>query len=109
MSSDSGPMVAAALQILSALAADPEQRETVVSAWAWDLRQRARRLEKAGAVAASSQAKVIARVVGAVALGELTAEDLARAASAIDAGADETRLALDVLASAMLVRREATS
>ena len=51
---------------------------------------------------------MIARVVGAAALGELSVEELARAAEAVDAGADETRIAADVLASAMLVGRRAT-
>lgn len=105
MNGDSRPMVAAALQILAAMAADPEQREGVVSPWAWELRQRARQLEKAGALAAAAQAKTIARVVSAVALGELSADELARAAAEIDADVHETRIALDVLASAMLAGR----
>lgn len=108
MSSDSRPMVAAALQILAALAANAEQRETVVAPWAWELRQRARHLEKGGRSLASAQAKVVARMVSAVALGEFSAEELARAATEVDAGADETRIAVDVLASAMLVPRRAT-
>ena len=108
MSSDSRPMVAAALQILAALAASAEQRETVVGPWAWQLWQRARQLEKGGSCIAGAQAKVIGRMVSAVALGELSAEELARAAAEVDAGAEETRIAADVLASAMLVPRRAT-
>jgi hypothetical protein len=102
MGSDSRPMVAAALQILASLAASAEQRETVVGPWAWQLWQRARQLERGGSCVAGAQAKVIARMVSAVALGELSAEELARAA------AEETRIAADVLASAMLVPRRAT-
>lgn len=102
-------MVAAALQILAVLAADPDQRATVVSPWAWDLHRRARLLEKAGALAAAAQARVIARVVSAVALGEISPEELSLAASEVDADVQETQLALDVLASAMVVGRQASS
>ena len=74
--SDSSDMVAAALYILAKLADDAEKRHRVVAPWAWDLRLRARQLEKAGRAAAAAQARVIARMVGAVALGQLSGAEL---------------------------------
>ena len=105
--SDSPPMVAAALEILASLAGDPESRREIVGPWAWDLRRRARDLARTEQVGASEQAKVIARVVEAVALGELGPVDLAAGAAAIGASAEETRLARTVLASAMVRPRAA--
>lgn len=99
--SDSRAMVAAALHILAMMADDPDQRHRVLGPWAWDLRQRARELEGAGQTGAASQAKVVARMVSAVALGQLSAEALSEAAANVDANADDFRDALGVLHSAM--------
>ena len=85
-------MVAAALEILGGLADIPSARETILAPWAWDLRQQARRLEKAGARGAAAEAKAIARVVSATALGELSCEDLTAASRALQVD-EQARLA----------------
>jgi hypothetical protein len=99
--SESHLMVAAALHILARMAADEEERDLVVAPWAWNLRRRARELESEGKAGAAAQAKVIARVVSAVALGEVTAAQLAAAAASLDVNGDELRDAVDVLEQAM--------
>jgi hypothetical protein len=99
--SDSGPMVAAALHILARMADDADARHHVVGPWAWDLRQRARQLALEGRSAAATQAKVIARVVSAVALGQIASAELARAAANVEVDDDDLRTAIDVLELAM--------
>jgi hypothetical protein len=99
--SDSGPMVAAALHILAGMADDAGARHHVVGPWAWDLRQRARQLAGEGRSAAATQAKIIARVVGAVALGQIASAELARAAASVEVDDHDFRHALAVLELAM--------
>lgn len=99
--SDSSDMVAAALSILAKLADDAEKRHRVVAPWAWDLRLRARQLEKAGRAAAAAQARVIARMVGAVALGQISGAELRAAAADVEVNIDDFRDAVGLLESAM--------
>lgn len=99
--SDASPMVAAALHVLSVFAADPVRRNDVVAPWGWSLRQRARQLEAEGLRIAAAQARVIARVVDAVALGEISSEELARQAAAMDVDADARAKAIGTLVHAM--------
>lgn len=99
--SDSSDMVAAALTILAKLADDAEKRHRVVAPWAWDLRLRARQLEKAGRTTAAAQARVIARMVGAVALGQLSSAELSAAAANVEVNIDDFRDAIGLLESAM--------
>ena len=99
--SDSVPMVASALQILATIAASPDDRHRVLTPWTWDLRQRARHLDRTSQAAAAEQARVIARLVGAVALGEIGAEELQHAARELEVEAAELRRALDTLEAAM--------
>lgn len=99
--SDSLPMVAAALYILGSVAEHPEKRHEIATPWAWELRQKARGLKTGGQVAAARQANVVARMVSAVALGEISSEELFRAASNIDVSASAFNRALQVLESVM--------
>lgn len=94
-------MVAAALDLLATFADSEDARRTILSPWAWDLRQTARRLENGGARAAAAEAKAIARIVSAAALGEVTSAEIARAAEAIEVDAQERLAALGVLRVAM--------
>lgn len=94
-------MVAAALHILARMADDEEERNLVVAPWAWDLRKRARQLESEGKGAAAAQAKVIARMVSAVALGQVTSAQLAAASARLEVNENELRDAVDVLECAM--------
>jgi hypothetical protein len=103
LKSDETPLVAAALHILSLLAADPERRHAVVAPWGWDLRQRARRLEAGGMRLAAAQARVIARVVDAVALGEISASELSASAAAMEVDSGARAKALGTLVHAMTV------
>jgi hypothetical protein len=102
--SDSSAMVAAALHILARLADNATKRNAVVAPWAWDLRLRARDLERAGRTAAATQAKIIARMVAAVALGQLRSVELAAAAADIEVNPDDFHDAVELLETAM--RRE---
>jgi hypothetical protein len=99
--SDSRAMVAAALHILGVMADDAEKRHHVIAPWAWDLRQRARAMEARGQHTAASQAKVVARMINAVALGEISSAELLRSASTIDVNVDEFQDALAMLEAAM--------
>jgi hypothetical protein len=99
--SEASIMVAAALHILARMADDEEERNLVVAPWAWSLRQRARQLESEGKASAASQAKVIARMVSAVALGKVTSVQLAAAAATLEVNGNELREAVDVLEQAM--------
>ncbi len=94
-------MVAGALHILSVLAADPARRHDTVAPWAWDLRQRARALESEGMRISAAQARVVARVVEAVAMGELSPEELSRAAAAIEVEPEARMEAIGTLVHAM--------
>jgi hypothetical protein len=94
-------MVAAALHILARMADDPDERHQAIGPWAWDLRQRARQLANDGRLAAAAQAKVIARVVSAVALGQISSAELSRAAANVEVTVDEFRYALGLLELAM--------
>jgi hypothetical protein len=99
--SDTSIMVAAALHILARMADDDEERNLVVAPWAWDLRKRARELESEGKREAAAQAKVVARVVSAVALGEVTSAQLAAAARKLEVDERDLRDAVDALEHAM--------
>jgi len=99
--SDASIMVAAALHILARMADDEEERNLVVAPWAWDLRKRARQFELEGKSAAAAQAKVIARMVSAVALGQVTSAQLAAAAGTLEVNQSELRAAVDALEYAM--------
>ncbi|AKV04497.1 hypothetical protein AKJ09_11160 [Labilithrix luteola] len=99
--SDSLPMVAAALYILGSLAQDPEKRHRIATPWAWELRQKARGLRNGGYGPAARQASVVARMVSAVALGEISSDELFRAGSDIDVSTSAFNTALQVLESVM--------
>lgn len=101
--SDSSAMVAGALHILSVLAADPGRRHDTVAPWAWDLRRRARQLEAEGMRISAAQARVVARVVEAVAMGELTAEELSAAAASVHVDATARAEAIGALVQSMMV------
>lgn len=94
-------MVAAALDILASYADDEAARRTILAPWAWDLRQRARQLESAGSRMAANQAKAIARVVSAAALGEVSSDELARAAELLAVDEQARLTALGILRVAM--------
>lgn len=94
-------MVAAALELLATFADSEDARRTILAPWAWDLRQTARRLDGAGARGAAAEAKAIARIVSAAALGEVTSAELASAAATIEVDAQERLAALGVLRVAM--------
>lgn len=98
---DSNAMVAAALHILGGFADDAEARREVVAPWAWNLRQRARELSTQGMTDAADRAKAIARMVSAVALGEIGTEELLAAAACVDVPTHELDTAIDVLTAAM--------
>lgn len=101
LASDTRPMVAAALHVLSVFAADPDRRNEVVAPWAWSLRQRARQLEAEDMRLSAAQARVIARVVSAVALGEISSEELSRAAAGIEVDPEARAKAIGALVHAM--------
>lgn len=101
LKSDTRPMVAAALHVLAVFAADPERRNEVVAPWAWGLRRRARQLEAEGMRLTAAQARTIARVVSAVALGELSAEQLAEAAASVEVEPEARAEAIGALVHAM--------
>lgn len=103
LKSDEPPLVLAALHILSVFAADPERRHAVVAPWGWDLRQRARGLEADGMRIAATQARVIARVVDAVALGEISASELSAAAATLRVDPGARAKALGTLVHAMII------
>lgn len=94
-------MVVAALHILSGFADDVGLRNEIVAPWAWSLRQRARELAAHGMAEAAENARVIARLVSAVALGEIDAETLMRAAASVDVETSERDTAIEILAAAM--------
>lgn len=98
---DTPAMAAAALRILADIAADEDKRHRVASPWAWDLRQRARRFERSGHVAAAGRARTIARTVAAVALGELPVATLRRVSDGIAANRQEVENAFSLLTAAM--------
>lgn len=101
LQSDTRPMVAAALHVLSVFAADPDRRNEVVAPWAWSLRQRARQLEAEGMRLTAAQARVVARVVSAVALGQVSSEELAVAAAGIEVEPEARAQAIGALVHAM--------
>ena len=94
-------MIAAALEILASMADDASARAAVLAPWAWDLRQKARALESVGARDAAAEAKAIARVVSATALGQVSAAELFGAATALKVDEQERLAALGVLRVAM--------
>lgn len=98
---DSNAMVAAALHILGGFADDADARSEIVAPWAWSLRQRARELSAQGRVDAAERAKAVARMVSAVALGEIGTEELLAAAACVEVPTDELDTAIDVLTAAM--------
>ena len=98
---ESPAMVAAALEILASMAGSSEARNTILAPWAWELRQKARALENAGARATAAEAKAIARVVSAVALGKISSADLTDALSAMKVDEQARLAALGVLRFAM--------
>ena len=98
---ESRPIVAAALEILASFVDDASARQTILAPWAWELRTKARQLESEGSRAAAAEAKAIARVISAAALGELPSSDLAEAARALKVDAAQRLVALGVLHVAM--------
>lgn len=92
--SEAPAMVAAALRLLALMAESAPTRRQLVAPWGWNLRMRARELEHGGQASAAAEARAIARLVEAVALGHVATCELRSAAASLDASDAEVRGAM---------------